>query len=200
MKAQLLLLLLVIPVIAYAASWGLQAKLDSDLRAALASNPELQARDLSMLTMDKFCSLLSDPGATTLDPSARKDIGETCDFLSNLHIMQTTAVVAVVIAIVLMVVVALAGRLARGRRVLLLLAFAPLLHLTMVTLSILMVLHAALGMATLWYGESALIGRVHVGIMLALGLGAVFGVLILLRAQFQAVRKATSVVIGKRLD
>jgi Zn-dependent protease with chaperone function len=200
MNARLLLLFLAIPVIAYAASWGVQAKLDSDLRTALASAPEAQGRDVSGVTMDKFCAVTLGADGADADPEVQHDVAEVCGLVGTLHLMQTAAVASVGIGFGLLALVALGGRIARGRRTLLLIAFTPLLHLTMLTLSVLMVLHAGLGMATLYYAESAFIGRVHIGLMLGLGLGALLGVLALLQAQFGAVRKATSIVIGKQLD
>src|SRR5262245_37289097 len=144
LDSRLLLLLLAIPVIAYAASWGVQAKLDSDLRTAVASAPEAQGRNVSGITMDNFCKVVLGGDGAQADPKAQHDVAEVCGLVDTLHHMQTAAIAAAGIGLGLLALVALAGRVARGRRTLLLLAFVPLLHLTMLTLSVLMVLHAGL--------------------------------------------------------
>jgi len=55
-------------------------------------------------------------------------------------------------------------------------------------------------MAAIYYGESALIGRIHIGVMIGLGLGAIVGVISLIRAQLSAVRKAKTTAKGKQLQ
>jgi Zn-dependent protease with chaperone function len=99
----------------------------------------------------------------------------------------------------MLIVIKIAGKLSTGNRTLLLLFFAPGLHLTMIAVCVLVVLQAALGMASIYYGESALIGRIHIGIMIGLGIGAIFGVFAVIRAQFSTIRKATTIVLGKKL-
>ena len=69
--------------------------------------------------------------------------------------------------------------------------------LTIFLMSGLMLLHAALGIAAIYYGESTLFGRIHIGIMFGLGLGALFGVYSLIRAQFSMLQKARATVLGR---
>src|SRR6266849_644425 len=95
--------------------------------------------------------------------------------------------------------IALAGRLARRRRRLLLALFRPGLHLTMLTLSVLTCLHAGLGIAAIYYGESVFWNQLHVRLMGALAIGAVVGIVSMLRAQWSAVQKATTTALGKSL-
>ena len=47
-----------------------------------------------------------------------------------------------------------------------------------------------------YYGESALIGRIHVGIIAAIGLGALGGIVVIARSTFSVVQKAETFVIG----
>jgi Zn-dependent protease with chaperone function len=60
--------------------------------------------------------------------------------------------------------------------------------------------HAALLMAAIYFGESALINRVHVGIVLAVGVGAVGGVVAVARSAFSVVKRAETLAIGKTIS
>src|SRR4029453_17958853 len=46
MNVRLLLLIAAIPVLAYGASWGVEAKLNSELRSALSQAPDAPGRDV----------------------------------------------------------------------------------------------------------------------------------------------------------
>lgn len=187
----LLLILLAVPLVAYLAGRGIEWKLDSTLRGALLQRFPDKAADISQVTMSAWCS--------QTDVRRNSDVADVCGLSDNMQLVKSGAVIAAVLGVALLVAIKAAGKLSKGSRLLLLLLFAPGLHITMLALSVLMVLHAALGMAAIYYGEAELIGRVHYGIMLALGIGALWGVFSILRAQFSTVRKATTVVLGKQL-
>ena len=70
----------------------------------------------------------------------------------------------------------------------------------MLTLSALTILYAVLGMAAIYYGESALIGRVHFGIMFGLAIFAVVGVVALVKAQLSCVKKAETFELAQRIE
>ena len=55
-------------------------------------------------------------------------------------------------------------------------------------------------MGAIYYGESALFGRIHVFVIVAIGLGALVGVIAIARNAFSLVRKAQTAVIGKALS
>lgn len=188
---RLLLILLAVPLVAFIAGRGIEWKLDSTLRTALLQQFPDKAADISRASVSAWCS----------QPDVRHDtnVSDVCELSDNMQLVKSGAVIAAALGVALLVAIKVAGKLSKGSRILLLVLFAPGLHITMLVLSVLMVLHAALGMAAIYYGESALIGRVHYGIMLALGLGALWGVLSVVRAQFSTVRKATTVVLGKKL-
>jgi Zn-dependent protease with chaperone function len=188
---RLLVILLAVPLVAYIAGRGVEWKLDNTLRSALLQQAPDKAAEISQISVSAWCG----------QPDIRSDadIADVCGLSDNMQLVKLGAVIAAVLGIVLLLAIKVAGKISKGSRTLLVLFFAPGLHLTMLVLSVLMVLHAALGMAAIYYGESALIGRVHYGIMLALGIGALWGVFAVLRAQFSTVRKATTVVLGKKL-
>jgi Zn-dependent protease with chaperone function len=189
---RLMLILLAIPLVAFAAGRGIEWKLDSTLRSALLEKAPDKAAEISHISLASWCA----------QPDIRNDpaIADACNLSDNMGLLELGAVIAVALGIGLVVAIKIAGKLSKGRRTLLLLLFAPGLHMTMLALSVLMLLHAALGMAAIYYGESELIGQVHWGIMLGLGIGALFGVLTVIRAQFSTFKKATTVVLGKKLE
>ena len=189
-KLGLILIFLAIPVIAFIAAKGIEWKLDSTFRSALLEQYPEQAAQISNVSVSVACG----------DSEIRTALAETCDLSDNMGLVKFGAILASILGIGLLIAIKIAGRIARGNRTLLLLIFKPGLHLTMLALSLLMVLHAALGMSAIYYGESALIGRVHVGIMFALGIGALFGVLAMIRAQFSTIKRATTKVLGKKLE
>jgi hypothetical protein len=183
-------LLLVIPLIAFIAAEGIQWKSDSTLRQTLLKEFPDKASAIDNVTVTSACE----------NPDVRSDQGfsDICSENDNLGWMKCGAIVASCFVVLMVVVIKVAGIIALKRRTLLLLLFAPGLHLTMLAMSALTLLYAALGIAALYYGESALIGRVHIGIMLAFGIGAIVAVGSLIRAQFNTVRRASTTIIGKK--
>ena len=91
--------------------------------------------------------------------------------------MRARAFWAGVVGLTLILVIWLAGTVARTNRWLLLYLFKPGLYLTVLILVGLILVHAAVAMAALYYGESILTGRVHVFVIGAIGLGALIGML-----------------------
>lgn len=189
-KFDLILTFLAVPVIAYIVAIGIEWKLNSTFRAALLQNYPEQAAQIFNVSVATVCSY----------SKLRADLTDMCDISDNMRLMKFGAILASIIGIGLLIGIKIAGKIARGSRILLLVIFKPGLHLTMLALSLLMVLHAALGMFAIYYGESFLIGKIHVGIMFALGIGALFGVLAMIRAQFTMIKRATITVLGKKLE
>jgi Zn-dependent protease with chaperone function len=110
------------------------------------------------------------------------------------------AAASAIAGVVLLLLIALAGRLARRNRVLLLLVFKPGLYLTVAIVTCLIVVHAVLATATIYYVESALFGIIHVGVILAIALGAIGGVVAIARSTFAALKKAETIAIGKTVS
>jgi len=55
-------------------------------------------------------------------------------------------------------------------------------------------------MAAIYYGESALIGRIHIGVMIGLGLGAIVGVISLIRRSTERSSEGQDHSEGKQLQ
>ena len=118
---------------------------------------------------------------------------------ADLSGLAQLAVGAGALGVGLIVVIAFAGVLARRSRLLLLLLFRPGLHLTAFVVTGLILVHAIILIESIYIGESALVHRVHLGIILAVGLGAISGVVAVARNAFSLVKKAETVVMGRAI-
>ncbi len=188
-RAWLFGLILGVPLIGVAVSEGIQAYFNSQLRSALQEQFVDADRDaISGATVDRLCE----------DRST--ELRDVCSTNDNLNLMSSAAVGAGMIGILLLLGIRLAGWAARANRRLLLWVFRPGLYFTALTLIGLVLVHAGVAMAAIYYGESALIGRIHVFVIGAIGLGAAFGVLAIARNAFALVRKAEVIVVGKTVS
>ncbi len=178
-----------VPLIGFAAAQGLRAYSNSELRAAVQKQyPDADPARVSEITIDQLCDG-SEPG-----------LAETCSTYSNLGLMRAVAIGAGGLGIALLLVIRIAGSVARASRPVLLNTFRPGLYVTALTVIGLIAIHGIVAMAALWYAESMLAGRVHVGIILGIGLGALAGIAAVARNTFSLVRPAETVVIGRRID
>ncbi len=185
----LLVVLLAVPALGFGVAEGIQAHLNSQLRSqARQQFPEADAERLAQLTVDRLCE--------SPDP----DTAELCATNANLNMMSTASAAAGAAGIALPLLIALAGAVARVNRMVLLLVFRPGLYLTAVLLTGLICVHAVILIAAIYFGESALTNRIHVGIILAVGLGALGGVAAIGRSTFSVVKKAETVAIGRAVS
>jgi Zn-dependent protease with chaperone function len=113
--------------------------------------------------------------------------------------MQMAAAWTAAGAVLLLVVIALLGYASRFSRWVLL-AFKPALLLAVGGLVVLIPLNAALAIFAIYFGESSLIGRVHIGLIFGIGLGALVGTLAMIRGSLGIVRRARATVVGRRLS
>lgn len=165
-RAWLFGLLLAVPLIGFGVAEAIQGYFNSELRSVLRREyPRATEQQLTQVTVDRLCE----------DPPP--ELREFCGTNSNLNLMSRAALGAGGIGLSLLLLIGLAGVLARNNRNLLVALFTPGLYLTAVVLIGLILVHAAVAMGAIYYGESALIGRIHVGIIAAIGLGALAGVL-----------------------
>ncbi len=79
----------------------------------------------------------------------------------------------------------LAGMICNANRNVLLRIFAPGLYISNLAVSVLVIVQAALLMGTVYYGESALLGRIHYGYILLFGFAALAGAFYIIRATFR---------------
>ncbi len=181
-------LVLAVPLIGFVAAEGIQAHFNSELRSVLKKRfPDADPAAIANATLDRLCK------------ERPFELREICRTNDNLNLLSSAAVGAGVLGFFLLLGVRIAGSLSRGNRRLLLWVFKPGLYLTGFILIGLVIIHAGIAMVTIYYVESALIGRIHVFVIGAIGLGAVVGVIAIARNAFSLVRTAKTVVIGKSL-
>ncbi len=206
---RLLGVLLIVPAISFTVARAVLYKFNSDWTSAVESeiakttlpedtdSPEYEQAESAIKRMRALESI---PLQTICADPKLNQLWTGCDDVAAVSLMGTASVIAGLGGLLMVCLIGAAGRLARTSRRLLLLFFRPGLYLTVVTLSALILTHAALAILSIYYGEGTLIGRIHGGIMLAIGLGAVSGTLAMIKGAFAVVRTATSRVVGKRID
>jgi Zn-dependent protease with chaperone function len=187
-RVWLLSLILAVPLFGFAVSEGIQAHLNSELRSAMRQQyPDLDPGSVAQLSFDQVCE--------TPNPK----LHSSCSRNRNLNLMSAAAVWAAGIGLILLVVIRFAGSAAKTNRSLLLSLFEPGLYLTAVLLIGLVAVHAALAIAAIYYGEAALLGRIHGGVIVAIGLGALLGVAALIPNVFSLISKAETFVLGTEI-
>lgn len=154
-----------------------------------AQETVLNLKVLQMLPLQAVCS----------DPEL-SNAWTGCGDVQAVELMSAGAVGGALVGIALVGLIGLAGRLCRSSRRLLLALFGPGLHVTILILIGLIFLHAALAMGSIYYGEGEFLGRIHFGIVIAIALGALAGVVGMVRGIAGIVHTATTTVVGKKLD
>ena len=182
-------LILGIPVIAFAVAAGIQAHFNSKLQTALKQRyPNADQKAVSIFSIDRLCK---DPS-----PAFRK----ICATTANLNLVKYGSIGAGAIAVALLIVMRLAGVIARNNRKLLLYLFKPGLYVTITILIVLIMVYTALAISAIYFGESILIGRIHINIIVLIGIGAVIGVFVLVKNTFSVIKKAQTTVIGTAIS
>jgi Zn-dependent protease with chaperone function len=123
--------------------------------------------------------------------------------LSQSKLLTMAAVATGTSGLLILGLVALAGYLSRSNRTLLLTFFRPGLSAVVPVLLILISLHALLAISAIYLIETGGPGgshRLHWGVLLAIGGGALAGVVALANVSSQFVKRATVSVVGRRRD
>jgi hypothetical protein len=110
------------------------------------------------------------------------------------------AVASGVAGVGLLLLIRLAGSAAGRSRAVLLNTFKPGLYVTAMAVIALIAAQGGVAVATIWYTEATLVGRVHTGVILAIAAGALAGIVAVARGMFVVVRKAEVTVVGARID
>jgi Zn-dependent protease with chaperone function len=145
---------------------------------------DVDPKALAQLSLNRICE------------TPTPELSSICSTNEHLNLMSTAALWAGGIGLALLLGIRLAGSAARTNRQVLLYLFKPGLYLTAVILLGLILVHAAVAMGAIYYGESALIERVHIKLIGVIGLGALLGLAMITRNVFTLVRKAQTFVIG----
>jgi Zn-dependent protease with chaperone function len=185
----LLAMLVAVPGVGYTVAQMVQSHNDSQLQAILKQQyPNAPQERIRAVTVDTLCSASS--------PSAE----DICTTNNNLNMMREASLCAALAGLAMLVFIKLAGIVSKSNRTLLLVVFRPGLYLTALVLVGLVLVHATIAIGIIYYGESALVDRVHVGIIAAIGIGAALGAFTIVRHTFAILHKAQTVVIGTELS
>jgi len=188
-RVWLFVLILAVPLFGIAVAEGIQAYYNSELRKVIQQQyPDTDPKQLSQLSLDDICK----------EPSP--ELEDICFTNRNLNLMSTGAFWAGIVGLFLVLGIRLAGSAAKSNRRLLLYIFGPGIYLTILVLAGLILIHAAIAVAILYYGESILIGRIHIGLIAAIAIGAFLGVVGMIKNIFSLVHKARTLVIGKMVS
>jgi Zn-dependent protease with chaperone function len=187
-RIRLLALLLAVPLIGFGAAEGIRARLNSGLRSVIQrENPDLTGSELAHITVDLLCREFS------------SELPELCGMNNNLNLLSRVSIGAGAVGLLLLLLIHIAGRVARNNRTLLVFLFTPGLYLTALVLIGLIILHAAIAIVTLFYISVVFPELPYPRIILALSVGALIGVIAMIRGLFSTIRKARTFVIGKSL-
>lgn len=185
----LLALLLAVPAMGYVVADFVQSRDNSQLREIIREEfPDTPQERIGNITVDTLCS------------ESSPEIEEICSDNGNLNLMRSASLWSAVIGIGMLLLIKLAGIVAKTNRTLLLVVFRPGLYVTALALVGLVLVHAALAIGIIYYGESALVNRVHVGLIAAIGIGAALGAFAIMRHTFTILAKAETVVVGTALS
>ncbi len=194
MKSRLSLFVIIfgIPIFAFAVANGIHAHFNSELRKAIHQQyPNGDSKKIANFTIDYLCNE---------QDLASNDLADLCSTNANLIFMSNAAIYSAGVGLILLLAIYIGGTVARNNRRLLLLLFRPGLYVTAFVLTILILIYAALAIAAIYYGESALIGRIHLKIIALIGIGALMGVTVLVRNAFSLIKKAEVFVLGMSLS
>ena len=182
-------LILGVPIAGFLAAFVTTASMDRQVRAALREQvPDATPQELAAVTLAGLCE------------DSRVELSESCGTSDNVQLLSSGSVVTGIAGVTLVLALWLMGLMARADRTLLLYLFKPGLYLTALAVIGLVVLHGVIATSALYYVESTLIERVHFGIILAIGLGAGYGVLTIAKNVFRLVKNASTVVLGVTVD
>ena len=122
-------------------------------------------------------------------------------------IMGRIALATAAFGLSLIGVISFAGWISQKNRKLLLILFAPGFYLMIIAVIILIILQAGLAMAAIFYVVSMWINVMHglaldllIYLFVALLVGAIIGIVGMSRGLFSIAKRATTLVVGKRLD
>jgi hypothetical protein len=148
----LLGLALAVPLVSYGVSIGIQWHFDSDLQSMIRQEfPTADASAISKITFGRLCK----------GPDTKGRLADTCGTKTNLNFMGHTALAAGAVGIVLLMLIHPAGCAVSSSRTLLLYLFTPRLSLTGSIMAGLILVHASLAIAAIYF-LTALAGRIPI--------------------------------------
>jgi Zn-dependent protease with chaperone function len=180
--------LLGIPIVGFAIAENIRFHFNSEVKTAVQrSYPDASSAVISQLSIDSLCK------------ERDRNLADLCSTNDHLHLMSRAAVWSGVTGLALLLAIQIAAYAARSNRQLLLRLFKPGFYITAAVITGLILLHAVIAIAAIYYGESIYAGRLHVKLIALIGIGAAIGVVALSRSVFSLVQKVHTTVIGKEI-
>ena len=193
-KLSLGLFLLAVPVLALTVSFLCERKLDAELREAVAAeSKDMTAAEIRENVNVRRLLLLAAAG------SDQPELGPVRAQIGHFDLMRAGSLAMIGVVLLYHALLWGAGKLAVRDRSLLLRVFKPGFYVSAGLLALTTVVNAALLMASIYYGESYLLGVIHPRIIALIGLGAVFGAFAIIKAALASRKRAESEVFGKAL-
>jgi Zn-dependent protease with chaperone function len=189
-KLKLLGILLAIPLLGYLALGWVGSKQEREWHQALEQTiKNVPADRLDIYSLREACS--------SAELAAKLD--DVCSAFSNVRKIQALALWAGVASLLFPLLVMLAGAVCKTNRNLLLHIFAPGLYISNLVVSVLVLVQGTVLTGTIYYGEPALLGRIHYIYILLFGFSALAGAFYIIRATFGLVKRAKALVVGHSL-
>lgn len=184
-----LVMLLVVPILAYFVAGWAHGKFESAWQDVLASEyPSTSLYQRQQFSLEAACPRPEMAGASI------------CDDIQRLKWMKDGSLAVGGLAILLLAGIAWAGSRAEGDREELLRLFKPGVHITLWALVALVIAEAILAIGVVFYGEQAAIDRVHPFVILGIGIGAALAVIAVVRASLAVLQDDPLPLIGMSID
>ncbi len=189
-KLKLSGILLAIPLLGYLVLGWVSSKQEHEWHQALEQTiKNVPADRLNIYSLHEACG--------NAELAAKLD--DVCSPFSNVRTIRALALWAGVASVLFPLLVMLAGAVCKANRNLLLRIFAPGLYICNLVVSVLVIVQGVVLMGTIYYGEPALLGRIHYGYILLFGFAALAGAFYIIRAMFGLVKRAKTIVVGHSL-
>lgn len=192
-------IILIIPLIGFSVGMGIKYKFDSELQQAFAE--KIKTTDKKTLPQEQaefFTAVSEHMDRVTADLMCTMNPSDAfCQTNSNITLLIKGSILAALVSLGLIIFIWLIGKFANTNRQIVLYVFKPALYFSLLTIVFLVLINSAIAMGAIYYGELVFIGRIHVFIILGIGIGAIIGILALIPKIFGIVKKAEIFVIGK---
>jgi Zn-dependent protease with chaperone function len=169
--ARLLSIVLAVPLLGFATAVGLELRLDAAVQRGLHRGmPEVPMAKIATVGAVRFCS------------QDHHAIPALCGVVSQLEFVWYASLFSIVVPLVLIFGIGFAARRAYGNRALLFAVFVPGFYLTAALVVVLVALHTAIALWSIWLISSLRSGLLPLGWMFMLAIGGIIGVVAIVRS------------------
>jgi len=187
-----------IPLLGLLTATGIQASLNSKYESAIIENLRKE-KGIDIRERPEILEKISLASRCSDFEETSSELRAICSTRSNLEMFSFGAIVTLIATGFLLASIIAAGHLCKLNRLLLLTVFRLGLWVTQLGVATLVLANAFLLIATIYWAESWLVGRVHFALIATLGTGAIIGALSICLSAFKFTHKAQARVFGRRL-